>query len=99
MTLRDIFQSNADLIEYCGKMLAAQPLTQLQVVKTGRSLKITTAGLDHLDIYADGHPASPGLPLKGNGTVRVSLPKGADAIEVVGFNQKVTRQRRRLSSN
>jgi hypothetical protein len=99
MTLRDIFQSNADLIDFCGKMLSAQPLTQLNVVRSGRSLKITTAGLDHLDVYTDGHPAGPGCPLKGNGTVRVPLPKGANAVEVVGFSQKVIRQRRRLSLN
>jgi hypothetical protein len=99
MTLRDIFQGNADLIECCGQILSTQPLTQLQVVKSSRSLKITTAGLDHLDIYADGHPAGPGLPLKGIGTIRVPLPKGADVFEVVGFSQKVVRQRRRLSSN
>jgi hypothetical protein len=60
-------------------------------------LKITTAGLDHIDIYADGHPAGPGLPLKGSGTIRVPLPTGANAVEVIGFNQKVIRQRRRLS--
>jgi hypothetical protein len=99
MTQRDIFQSNGDLIDFCGKMLSEQPSTQLQVVRSGRSLKITTAGLDHLDIYADGHPAGPGFPLKGNGTVRVPLPKGSEAIEVVGFSQKVIRQRRRLSLN
>jgi hypothetical protein len=97
MTKRDIFQSNGDLINFCGKILSAQPSTQLQVVRSGRSLKITTAGLDHFDIYADGHPAAPGSPLKGNGTVRVPLPKGANAVEVVGFSQKVIRQRRRLS--
>jgi hypothetical protein len=97
MTLRDIFQGNADLTDYCGQILSTQPLTQLQVAKSGRSLKITTVGLDHLDIYADGHPAGPGLPLKGNGTIRVPLPKGADVFEVVGFSQKAVRQRRRLS--
>jgi hypothetical protein len=97
MTLRDIFQSNADLIEYCGQILSAQPSTQLQVVRNGRSLKITTAGLDHLDVYVNGHPAGPGFPLKGNGTVRVPLTIGADAVEVLGFSQKAIRQRRRLS--
>jgi hypothetical protein len=97
MTLRDIFQGNADLIEHCGQILSAQPLTQLQVAKSDRNLNITTVGLDHLDIYADGHPAGPGLPLKGNGTIRVPLPKGADVFEVVGFSQKAVRQRRRLS--
>jgi hypothetical protein len=97
MTLRDIFQGNKDLIDFCGKILSAQPSTQLQAVKSGRSLKITTAGLDQIDIFADGHPTGAGLPLKGNGTVRLPLPKGAGSIEVVGFAQKVVRQRRRLS--
>jgi hypothetical protein len=97
MTLRDIFQGNKDLIDFCGKILSAQPSTQLQAVKSGRSLKITTAGLDQIDIFADGHPTGAGLPLKGNGTVRIPIPKGAGSIEVVGFSQKVIRQRRRLS--
>jgi hypothetical protein len=97
MTLRDIFQGNKDLIDFCGKILSAQPSTQLQVARSGRSLKITTAGLDQIDIFADGHPTGAGLPLKGNGTVRLPFPKGAGSIEVVGFSQKVIRQRRRLS--
>jgi hypothetical protein len=99
MTQRDIFKKNIDLIEYCGKLLVDQPSTQLNVVKSGRSLRITTVGLDHLDVYADGHPAGPGFPLKGNGTIRVPLPQGADAVEVVGFSENVIRQRRRLSSS
>jgi hypothetical protein len=76
MTQRDIFKKNIDLIEYCGKLLSGQPITQLNVVRSGRSLRITTAGLDHLDVYADGHPAGPGFALKGNGTIRVPLPQG-----------------------
>jgi Peptidase family S41 len=99
MTQRDIFKKNIDLIEYCGKLLSGQPLTQLNVVRSGRSLRITTAGLDHLDVYADGHPAGPGFALKGNGTIRVPLPQAADAVEVVGFSQNAVRQRRKLSSS
>jgi hypothetical protein len=96
MTQRDIFESNTDLIEHCAKMLAEQPRTQLQVMRRAGSLAITTAGLDHIDIYVDGHPAAPGMPLKSDNTVRVKLPAGAGAVEVVGFSQKVVRQRRRL---
>jgi hypothetical protein len=97
MTQRDIFKKNIDLIEYCGRLLSGQPLTELNVVRSGRSLKITTSGLDHLDVYSDGHPAGPGIALKGNNTIRVPLPRGAGAVEVVGFSQNIVRQRRRLS--
>ena len=96
MTRRDIFQDNFDLIEHCGRLLAAQPWRQLDIERRGRTLSITTAGLDHIDIYSDGHPTGPGRPLKRNGTVRVRLPENAGPIEVVGFSEKVIRQRRRL---
>ena len=96
MTERDVFESNADLIENCGKMLAGQPWTRLDVVRSGRRLRITTAGLDRIDVYADGHPARPSLPLKGKGTVSIQLPKVTGTCEIVGFSQGVVRQRRRL---
>ena len=96
MTQRDIFKSNADLIEHCGEMLASQPWTQLEVSRRGGTLTIATRGLDHIDVYSDGHPAGPGMPVKRNETVRVRLPGGAGAIEVVGFSQNAVRQRRRL---
>ena len=64
MTQRDVFESNADLIEYCARLLAEQPGRDSNVVRNGRRLKITTAGLDRIDIYADGHPAGPSRPLK-----------------------------------
>jgi hypothetical protein len=96
MTRRDIFQGNIDLIEHCGQMLAEQPWTQLEITRRGESLIITSASLDHIDVYFDGHPAGPGIPLKGDGTVRVKLSDRTAAIEVVGFSQKIIRQRRRL---
>ena len=97
MSRRDIFEGNVDLIEYCGKLLAAQPWTQMNVVRNPRTLAITSAGLDHVDVYADGHPATTGIALKANRSVRVSLPKDTSVVEVVGFNQNVVVQRRRLS--
>ena len=97
MTRRDVFQGNIDLIEHCGQMLAAQPWTQLEITRRGGSLIVVTAGLDHIDVFCDGHPAGPGIPLKGDGTVRVKLPEKTATIEVVGFSQKIIRQRRRIS--
>lgn len=96
MTERDIFEGNIDLIEHCGEILAAQPWTQLDVRRRTGGLTVTATGLDHLDIFLDGHPAGPGMPLKRSGTVRVPLARNSGAIEVVGFCENVIRQRRRL---
>ncbi len=96
MTERDIFRGNKDMIEHCGQVLAAQPWTQLKVTRRDGGLTVTTRGLDRIDVYSDGHPARRGMALKGNGTVRVRLHRGAGAIEVVGFSQNVVCQRRRL---
>ena len=95
MTERDIFERNRDLIDHCGKLLADQPSTRLDVARRGRRLRITTAGLDRVDVYADGHPAGSSIPLKGKGTVSVQIPPDTNAFEVVGFSQDVVRQRRR----
>jgi len=97
MTQRDIFSNNDDLIAFCGKLLANQPWTRLDVVRNGRRLKITTSGLDHLDVYADGHPVGPGTTLKKKGTITLQIPPRAGSVEVVGFSEKVVRQRRRLA--
>jgi hypothetical protein len=97
MSRRDIFEGNVDLIEYCGKLLASQPWTQMNVVRSTRGLAITSAGLDHVDVYIDGHPATTGIAVKAKRTIRVSLPKSAGIVEVVGFSQNVAAQRRKLS--
>ena len=96
MTQRDVFKSNTDLIEHCARLLAEQPRTRLKVVRNGRRLKITTVGLDRIDIYADGHPAGPSRSLEGKSAANVLLPAGTTNCEVVGFADNVVRQRRRL---
>jgi Peptidase family S41 len=97
MTYRDIFEGNADLIEHCGAILAAQPWTQLDVIRRTGKLAITTAGLDHLDIAGDGHPICPGVPIKRDGTIEIKLSDKAAVVDVVGFADGVVRQRRRLA--
>jgi hypothetical protein len=96
MTERDIFEQNADLIDRCGDILAAQPLTRLAIKKTTGKLSITTTGLDRLDVYSQAHPVVPTIHIKRNGDQQVSLPPKLREIEVLGFADEVLRQRRRL---
>src|SRR5215831_17231789 len=96
MTQRDIFAGNKDLIEFCCKLLEAQPYTQLYVARRAGVLAVTTEGLDRIDIYSEGHPAVPSIRVKRAGRVRVKLPGGAGAVEVVGYGKNVLLQRRRL---
>jgi len=96
MTERDVFAGNKDLIDFCCRLLEAQPSTQLEVARRAGVLAITTQGLDRIDIYSDGHPALPGMQVKRDGTIRVKLPGGAGALEVVGYSENTMRQRRRL---
>lgn len=96
MTYRDIFQKNRDLIEHCAALLAAQPVTQLDVARIRGTLTITTLGLDHIDVFNDGHPVGAGIRLRQDGTLRVNLPTNAGVADVIGFDSNVVRQRRRL---
>ena len=97
MTRRDLFSGNRDLIEHCAAILDAQPRTRLRVGRRGRTLSVATEGLDHLDVFADGHPAALPISLNLDGVRRVVIPDGAGEVEVVGFSQGVVRQRRRLT--
>jgi hypothetical protein len=98
MTKRDIFEGNKDLIAYCGKILEGKPWTEMEVTRRRGTLTVRTSGLDHIDIYVDGHPARPGLPLKKDGSIRVPLPTTAGQVDVVGFSGNIVRQRRRLAA-
>lgn len=98
MTRRDIMSGNRDLIEHCADILAAQPRTALRIARRGRSVSVQSEGLDHLDIYADGHPAGAPVTLNRSGTRRIVVPDDAREVEVVGFSEGVIRQRRRLTS-
>jgi len=96
MTKRDIFDGNKDLIEHCAQILASQPLTRLNVARRDGNLAIATTGLDHIDVYADGHPAFAGVQQPQDGTLPLQLPHNTGEVEVVGFADKAVRQRRRL---
>jgi hypothetical protein len=96
MTERDIFDSNKDLIGHCAQMLASQAVTRLNVSREGSNLAVTTSGLDHIDVYANGHPAFAGIEHVQDGTLPLQLAPNAGEVEVVGFAGNVVQQRRRL---
>ena len=89
-------QSNQDLIEHCGEILAAQPWSKLDVARRGRILTIDTVGLDQVDLYLDGRPGGPTVPIPGDGSRSLTVPAGTRVAEVVGFARGVVRQRRRI---
>jgi len=96
MTERDLFYGNHDLIERCGELLAQQPWTRMHVRHSGSTVTIDTAGLDQIDIYADGHPAAPPVTIRSDGQRRLQVPPGATEMELVGLAGNVVRQRRRI---
>jgi hypothetical protein len=96
MTQRDIFRRNRDLIEHCGEILATLPWSVLDVKRVGGTIVVTTERLDRIDVYVDGHPIGPSLSIPRSGTRRIQLPADAGVIEVIGFEDNVARQRRRV---
>jgi hypothetical protein len=97
MTRNDLFRRNRDLIERCGEILAAQPLTRLKVRRHRKKLLVESKGIDQLDLYVDGRPGSLPIVVERNGRTRVTLPARAQSAEVVGFSNGVVRQCRRLT--
>jgi len=61
MTRRDLTESNADLLDRAGDVLAAQPVRMLEVggeVNAGGELELDlrTQGIDRVDVYVDDRP-------------------------------------------
>jgi C-terminal processing protease CtpA/Prc len=61
LTLKDVLSGNADLLDRAGAILAKLPARRLDIVSVtaaGGSLavRLSSAGLDRIDAYADGRP-------------------------------------------
>jgi hypothetical protein len=56
MTRADLLDDNRDLLGYCGRLLAAEPSTGLEVTTTTPNLEVSARGLDRIDIYVDDRP-------------------------------------------
>lgn len=97
MTKRDLVDGNADLLAFCGKLLAARPRTVLRVERAeagNRELHVTTAGLDRLDVFVDERPRN-SLALQ-DGQSTVEIPDGWQSVELAAYAQGQLRQRRRV---
>jgi hypothetical protein len=94
MTRRDLIDGNRDLLNFCGRLLAGRPRTQLTVVASGDRVKVSTRGLDRLDVFVDDRPFS-SQPVT-DGTAPIDLPEGWTTVEAAGYLHDLVRQRRRL---
>jgi hypothetical protein len=94
LTQRDLLESNQDLLDYCGQILAATPATDLTVDTDQTTLTITTKGLTLIDIYVDGHPAGPPITPADPTQITMPLPNYEERLEVCGYQGSILRQRR-----
>ena len=95
MTRRDLVDGNRDLLNHCGRLLAAEPRTSLSVAAAGDAgVEVTTAGLDRLDLFVDDRPFS-SRPIS-DGTATIDVPAGWTTLEAAAYRADTVRQRRRL---
>jgi hypothetical protein len=98
LTRRDLTDGNADLIAYCGRLLASEPFTDLSVAAAGGVVTVETTNLDRVDLQVDGRPTGPPHPARrhGRSTLEIAVDPAWSEIEVSGFTGTIRRQRRRL---
>ena len=98
MTRDDLLYDNRDLLATCIAWLRQQPFSRLsaEIARATRSVRVTTEGLDKVDVLIDGHPGT-STKLAGPATTTTSYPRGTRTIELTGFSGDTVRQRRRLS--
>jgi hypothetical protein len=97
MTRNDLLNGNADLIATCIARLKQLPSSRLVAAIDGdaRTIQMTSAGLDRVDVTIDGHPGSTHR-VAGTPTLTVPYPADAEVIELTGYGGKDLRQRRRF---
>ncbi|MPZ19788.1 MAG: hypothetical protein GEV06_17995 [Luteitalea sp.] len=95
MTRNDLLHANRDLLEYCGRLLGAEPSTNLQITALSPKLTVTSRGLDRLDVYVDDRPL--GTLRIVNDRAETPLPDVWDSVTLEGFAGQVLRQRRRAT--
>lgn len=97
MTRADLLSGNVDLLAHCVALLRQQTPSQLSaaVDKPGKKLTLTAQGLDRVNVFVDGHPAS-STPVTDGATVVVSFTVSSKLVEAVGLSGNFVRQRRRI---
>jgi hypothetical protein len=95
MTLDDLLKDNCDLLAFCANQFKGAERTSMKVTRRGASLRVTTEGLDLLEVYVDGSPAEATRSISDD-THAVDIARTGE-LEIVGRRQGVVRQRRRIS--
>ena len=97
MTRADLLSGNVDLLAHCVALLQKQAPSNLgsALDKAAKKVTFTATGLDRLDLFLDGHPASSTAVADGS-KVAVSFQAASKLVEAVGFSAGVIRQRRRV---
>ena len=88
MTRNDLLNSNADLIEQAGRLLADRPVRQLDAVLASEDdeeliLTVTTRGVSRIDVYGDGRPV--GSVDVVDGETELTVSSSAGALRLEGF--------------
>ena len=96
LTRDDLIESNKDLFDYCGQLLASTPRTAMNVEVANGTLSIATTGLTSVDLHADGRPAGGSILVSDRNPLTVLVPAYDEALEVQGFKGSVLKQRRIL---
>jgi hypothetical protein len=97
MTRDDLLFGNRDLVATCLGALGQMPFSRLAVGidRAGRTLLVTTSGLDRVDLWIDGHPGAT-QEVSGEAEIELPYPAAARVVELVGFAVADVRQRRRV---
>jgi C-terminal processing protease CtpA/Prc len=91
MTRQDVLQSNVDLLEHAGQLLAARPVRTLGVTVTpgvggNLAVQIQSTNLDRADIFVNGRPRAT-VDLAGPSTsVTVAGGAGGGLVRVEGYS-------------
>jgi hypothetical protein len=95
MTRADLLESNRDLMAYCVSLLRQMPLTRLgfEVHAAQSTLRVTTRGIERLDVRFDDVPA-PSVRPKDGQPFELRWPAGAQHVELLGVSRRVVVQRR-----
>ena len=90
MTRRDVLESNVDLLDAAGALLAGRPVRRLRLSSApaadgSLTLRLTTGGMDRVDVYVDGRPRGSSDVGDGEATLTFAGVGAATTVQVLGF--------------
>lgn len=99
MTRRDLLDGNADFLAYCARLLDAEPATAMSIAWQAPTLRVETAGLDRVDVHADGRPITsldvPAGAVDDPGVVHLDIDRDVEELRVEGWRGATLAQVRR----